>query len=389
MKIAVIASSEDILNSIKGILEINLTQDQFVFLDRHDGDIDIERVDLFSTNILILDAATVSASDMRSMSNFTKEHVNPAIIYSTNNTDKDGLLKLMRSGVMEVISYPINQVELIEAIERLRARRYIASTYRPRGKILSFLSAKGGAGATFISTNFGYSLAENCNQKVLFIDLHMQFGDAAFYLAESAGSRTLADVINQTGLDSALISSACIKITDNYFLLQAPDSPDKAVGIKSQHIDNLLTVAIQDYDFIIVDLPKEIESISMKVLDRSEKIFIIFQPVFSYLRAVVKVLHLFNLLGYESKKIIAVLNRMDKAVGISLSKMEEVIQKPIEWIFPNDFLNSTESVNTGIPIEKLHPNASLSKMFKQRAQFIAEITSDQSSQSPWYKKWFA
>jgi pilus assembly protein CpaE len=386
MKITVIASTPESLIGIKEILETNSQQDQFIFLDRRNEELDIERVDLFSSNVLIIDSENVSKTDLRTITSCTREHANPAIIYATNDTQNGQLIELMRAGVMEVISFPVVQAELLDAVERLRLRRYIASTYRPRGKILSFISAKGGAGATFVAGNLGYALANDCKQKVLFIDLHMQFGDAAFYLVESAGTSTLTDVISQTGLDSTVIASATTQVSENYFLLQAPDSPDKAVGIKPQHIDNLLTVAIQDYDYVIVDLPREIEAISMKVLDRSDKVFIVFQPVISYIRAVTKVLHLFSLLGYESRKIGTVLNRMDKAVTISLDKIEEALQKPIEWVFPNDFLNATESVNTGIPIEKLQPNIPLTKAFIAMASNISEVNVEGDSVMPWFKK---
>ena len=388
MKIGAIASSPASLIQIREALEKNLHEDQFVFLERRNNEIEIDRIDLFTTNVLIFDSESVTKADLKVIASCTKEHSNPAIIYATSHAQDGQLIELMRAGVMEVISYPIASTELLEAIERLRARRYISSSYRPRGKILSFISAKGGAGATFIAGNLGYALAVDCKQKVLFIDLHMQFGDAAFYLVDTAGPGTLADVVNQTGLDSTVIASATMQITENYFLLQAPDSPDKAVGIKPQHIDNLLTVAIQDYDYVIVDLPREIEAITMKVLDRSDKIYIVFQPVISYLRAVTKVLNLFNLLGYESKKIETIMNRMDKSVAISLDKMEDAIQKSIDWVFPNDFVNATESVNTGIPLEKMQPNIPLSNAFKEMAGQIADIELEVSSHTSWMKKWF-
>ena len=388
MKIGAIASAPEVLGLLKEALEKNLHEDQFVFLERRNDELDIDRIDLFSTNVLIVDAETISKADLKVISSCTKEHSNPAIIYATKNAQDGQLIELMRAGVMEVISYPITSGELLEAIERLRLRRYIASTYRPRGKILSFISAKGGAGATFIAGNLGYSLAVDCKEKVLFVDLHMQFGDAAFYLVETAGPRTLTDVISQTGLDSTVIASATTQVTDNYFLLQAPDSPDKAVGIKPQHIDNLLTVAIQDYDYVIVDLPREIEAITMKVLDRSDKIYIVFQPVISYLRAVTKVLNLFNLLGYESRKIETILNRMDRGVAISLEKMEDAIQKSIDWVFPNDFVNATESVNTGIPLEKMRPHIPLSNAFKAMAGEITEVEIEVKDHASWMQKWF-
>ena len=187
MKIAAIASSPEALIKIKEILETNAHQDQFIFLERRDGQLDIDRLDLFSTNVLLIDAENITKLDLKAISTCTKEHPNPAIIFASSDTKNGQMLELMRSGVSEVISFPVSEGELLEAIERLRLRRYISSTYRPRGKILSFISAKGGAGATFIAGNLGYALASDCKQKVLFIDLQMQFGDASFYLIESAG----------------------------------------------------------------------------------------------------------------------------------------------------------------------------------------------------------
>lgn len=387
MKIAAIASSPDSLIKIKEILETNAHQDQFIFLERRDGQLDIDRMDLFSTNVLLIDAENISKLDLKAISACTKEHPNPAIIFASSDTKNGQMLELMRAGVSEVISFPVSEGELLEAIERLRLRRYISSTYRPRGKILSFISAKGGAGATFIAGNLGYALASDCKQKVLFIDLHMQFGDASFYLMESAGPSTLSDVISQTGLDSTVIASATVQVAENYYLLQAPDSPDKAVGIKPQHIDNLLTVAIQDFDYIIVDLPKEIDAITMKVLDRSNNIYVVFQPVMAYLRALTKILHLFNLLGYEPQKIVTVVNRMDSASAISLEKMENAVQKKINWVFPNDFLNATESANTGIPIQKLQPFSTISKVFSSIAHEITELQPEAEQSESWFSKW--
>jgi pilus assembly protein CpaE len=388
MKIAVIASSPSSLAIIRETLETNATQDQFVFLERKDGEIDLARIDLASTNVLIIDGEELNKSDLKAITACTSEHANPGIIYLLSQPKESDLLELMRAGVMEVISSPVEKMELLEALERLRSKRYISSAYRPRGKILAFLSAKGGAGATFVACNLGYALANDRSQKVLLIDLHMQFGDAAFYLLESAGNRTLTDVISQTGLDSAVIASATIQILENYFLLQAPDSPDKAVGIKPQHIDNLLTVAIQDYDYVIVDLPREIDAVTMKVMDRAEKLVVVFQPVVSYLRAVAKILPLFNMLGYEQQKIKTVLNRADQSLSIPIEKMEDAIQKKIDWVFPNDFLHASESVNLGVPIQKLQPNVPLSRRFTEMATNIDGGEDIPTQHKSWFWKWF-
>lgn len=373
MKIAVIASTPERLHELQEILERAAGEDQFVFLQRHGREIHLDRVDLFSTNILILDSENVAADDLRVIANCTREHVNPAILYLCGTHSETELLDLMRSGVTEVVNLPLISAELRDAIERIRARHYISSAYRPRGKVISFISCKGGAGATFIAANLGYALATECHQKVLLIDLHMQYGDASFYLTDNLSHSTLADIVKQSGLDSTVVATASLQITPDYFLLQAPESPEKAAGIQPQHIDNLLTVAIQDYDFVIVDLPLTLDALSMKALDRSDRVFPVMQPMVPYLRAMGNLLHLFSMLGYDAHKVSVLLNRTDQTLSLSMSRMEDVIQKKIDRLIPNDFIHAGESSNTGLPILKVSADSPISISLREMAKDLSGV----------------
>lgn len=373
MKIAVIASTPERLHELQNLLEKSPGQDQFVFLQRHNGEIRLDRLDVFTTNILILDSDTVNQEDLRLISATTREHANPAVIYLCGEFTGPQLLEVMRAGVSEVVSLSLKPAELTEAVERIRARHYISSAYRPRGKIISFMSCKGGAGTTFLATNLGYTLAVECNQKVLYIDLHMQYGDASFYLTDTVTHTTLADIVKQSGLDSAVVATAAMQITDNYYLLQAPDSPEKATGIQPQHIDNLLTVAIQSYDFVIVDLPHSLDALTMKVLDRSERICPVMQPMVPYVRAMASQLRMFSLLGYESSKVSVVLNRTDRNVTLSMGRMEDVIQKKIDRVIPNDFLNAAEAVNMGVPLAKMAPISPVCASLREMAKDLCGV----------------
>ena len=108
----------------------------------------------------------------------------------------------------------------------------------------------------------------------------------------------------------------------------------------------------------------------MKALDRSEFIFAVMQPILTYVRAMSKILHVFTLLGYSAQKVKVVLNRMVKDVKPSQEKIEEGIQKPCDWVVPNDFANSVESSNSGIPVLKLAPDSNLSKSLVHMARHL-------------------
>jgi len=186
-----------------------------------------------------------------------------------------------------------------------------------------------------------------------------------FYVTDQTSAVTLGDIVKQVGLDSTVIASASMKIDDNYFLLQAPENPEKAAGITAQHIDTLITVAIQDYDYVILDISHDLDALNMKALDRADGIYPVFQPMVNYLRALVKQLRVFAMLGYPEAKIHTVLNRMDRSVAVTVEGMEETINQKITMVVPNDFQRSVESVNTGIPIGKLAPDSALAESLRQ------------------------
>lgn len=370
MKIAIIASTTSMLNELQDALETNSGQDQFVFLNRRAGKINLEEVDLVTTSIVIVDAEKIDPMDLAVISGSTRNSTNPAFIFLTTAPTEQTLLDLMRVGVSEVVKLPLDRAELNDSIARIRARHYISSATAPRGRIISFVSCKGGAGATFLATNLGYVLATSFNKKVLYIDLHMQYGDASFYLSESAGKSSFADIIGQAGLDSTVVSTSSMQVAKNYYLLQAPEAIEKTSGIKPQQVDSLLTVAVQDYDFVIVDIAENFDGLTMKALDRSEQIYAVMQPILPYVRAMSKVLHVFTLLGYSSQKVKVVLNRMSRDTKPDQAKLEEVIQKTCDWVVPNDFNNSIESANSGVPIQKLAPDSSVSKSLMHLAAIL-------------------
>ena len=378
MKIAVIARSTETLAALQDVLESDAGVDQYVFMVRRSPKLNLEGIDLVSTNVVIIDADESDFQDLGVVATCTRNNTNPAFVFVTKECNENDLLALMRAGVNEVVKLPLKLVELRESIERIRARHYIGSASKPRGRILTFVSCKGGAGATFLATNLAYALAIEQNRKVLYIDLHLQYGDAAFYLAESAGKNSFADIIGQAGLDSTVVASGSMQIAKNLYMLQAPDTIEKTSGIKPQQVDNLLTVAVQDYDFVIIDIAETFDGLTMKALDRSEAIYTVMQPILPYVRAMSKVLHVFTLLGYASQKVKVVLNRMTKDSHLTQGKLEDAIQKPSDCVVRNDYLNAIESANAGVPILKLAPNSPISDDLRRLA---AELCGKQVQES--------
>jgi pilus assembly protein CpaE len=383
MKITILASSSDVLEQLKAVFQKNVGGDEFTFLQRSNHLLELDRMDLDSINILVVDSKQVEPADLKAIADIALNRMKPAVFYLCESYSEKQLIDLMRAGISEVIHLPLNggSQALLDAVERIRKRHGVVAAYKTRAKVLSFISSKGGAGATFVASNVGYALAETIGKKVLLIDLHMQYGDAAFHLSNIPSSSSISDVVKEPYLDSMMIVSASIRITNNYFILQSPDHPSKSVGILPSHIANLIAVAGQDYDYIIFDLPNLLNAIVMQALDLSRQVFIVTNPTISYLKALTHMIGLFNELAYAPGKINIVLNRLDHIGGLNQKKVEEVITRPVQYTIAEDGARAVESISIGTPIVKMYSDEAISQSIQAIVASIAgeKIKSEKKS----------
>ena len=362
LNITIIASDDAMTKNLQQVFSGNASADQFIYMNRIDKDLRINRIDTDKVNILIIDSEKIYQEDLDSIALLNQERVHPVVIYLSSGWTEDNLIDLMRAGVNEIIHLPLNGTskDLLDAVERIRQKSYIASSYRAKGKIISFISSKGGAGATLVGVNLAYLLSDKYKKKVLYVDLHLQYGDAAYYLTDVPGPSNLAEIVSQPYMNSVTIASAAIQVADNYYLLPSSNSIEKSSKIQAHHIDNLLTVASADYDFVILDVSNNLDSVGMRALDRSDLIYVISQPILNYLKALINMLSIFSELNYSRERIKVVVNKSDIESGLSIEKVADLVGRNIDTEIPYDVISVDESINSGIPVVKSSKASSVS-----------------------------
>lgn len=270
------------------------------------------------------------------------------------------LLDAMRAGVREVLSLPLNPQELVTAIERINQKRSVAE--KKEGKILSFISCKGGSGTTFIAANLAYSLAASGNKKSLLIDLNQQFGDAALYLSDARPGMTLSDVCAQMNrLDADLLESSLIKIMPNFGVLAASDNPDPANEVRPEQIEVILQLARRHYDYVVLDIGRQINALTIRALDSSDGIYPILQQSLPFLRDGRRLLDSFSTLGYRKEKIHLTLNRHDSTATLSPADIERTLGHTLAHVIPNNFDVVNASINQGLPVMQLARNSNVAR----------------------------
>ena len=96
-----------------------------------------------------------------------------------------GLYKqFVAAGVADYLVKPLSPEDLETALlaAAFREQQVIEAVDMPLGKIVVTIGARGGVGATTIATNGAWMLAEEQKQKVVLVDLDLQFGSTALSL---------------------------------------------------------------------------------------------------------------------------------------------------------------------------------------------------------------
>jgi len=254
----------------------------------------------------------------------------------------------MRAGVREVLPSPVPPAALLAALERVVQKQRAGQPAAP-GRVLAFIGAKGGSGVTFLATNLASQLAES--RSVLLIDLNLQFGDALSFVHDGSPPTTLADVAREIGrLDASFLAASCVKIAPNFSILAAPDDPAQAMEVTPEHVDALVALAATQYDFVLLDLGRQIDNQAVKALDRAQTVFIVLQADLPSVRNAKKLLSAFKSLGYGPDKAELIVNRYEKGGPIGVGDIERALGPRAIHTVPNSYRQVAAAINQGDPL---------------------------------------
>jgi pilus assembly protein CpaE len=320
--------------------------------------------------LVIVDASGIDSDEAGMIERLCRHYRSSAFMLLTREHQQDMLIRAMRAGVREVLQLPLNHQAFHEAIDRIETSAGIA--HQRSGKVLAFISCKGGSGATFISTNLGYALATLAEKKVLLLDLNGQFGDATLYVSDQKPGMTLSDLCGQIArLDAALLESCLVQVAPGFGVLAAADDASAAGNMKPEHIDTIFRIARQQYDYVLLDVGRQIDSISLRALDNSDMVYPVLQLALPDIRDGRRLLDIFRSLGYSSERVRLIVNRYEKGGKLRLHDLEMALGAEVLHTLPNDYLAATDSVNQGVPALQLSRSSPVARSLAELAELLA------------------
>jgi len=372
MKIAVISPSTKSHHDLSLIMERTNPPRVIVC---HEGGISKVRAvaEQDRPDIIIVQGLYHDASELAPIEFVTTHYPQMIVIMLCSQQTSELLINAMRVGVREVLPSPVTKVVLEAALARAESKLGLRSAQRS-GRILAFVSCKGGSGSTFLATNLGYQLASQ-DKKVLLIDLNLQLGEAVLTVHDRKATTDIAEVArNLSRLDASFLSASVVQITSNYEILAAPDDPAQSLQVKPEHLDAILNVAANHYDFILLDLSKNLDDLTIKALDRAHNIFLVVQTMLPYVRNANRMMTVFRSLGYAQDKVELLVNRFWKNSEIGLSDLRASLGIAKMHTIPNGYKEVAKAVNQGLPLATVSKSSFVLKAISDLAESLLPKT---------------
>jgi pilus assembly protein CpaE len=276
---------------------------------------------------------------------FTSRHPHAAVVLLCPACPPEFLLCAMRAGVREVLPSPVPPADLEATVTRICGKLRGART-GGTGKVLAFIPCKGGSGATFLATSLGWQLAQTGS--VLLVDLNLQSGDALSFVHDARAPSTLADVARGIKrLDASFLAASTVKVAPNFSILAAPDDHSEAVEIAPAHVEAVLALAVQHYDFVLLDIGRPVGALGIKALDRATTIYPVMQASLPSIRNAKKLLAIFKSLDYGADKVELIVNRFERKGEIGVAAIQGALGKFTIHTVPNSYKAVSAAIDHG------------------------------------------
>jgi len=254
------------------------------------------------------------------------------------------LLRPVHGDKFEYLSPPSNPSVVTGSGVRSLASPVDLSPSSKGGKLLVFLSAKGGTGVTTLASSFAVALALGSGERTLLIDLNLPLGDAAITLGIQAQYSVASAFQNFGRLDASFLSTLLVKHASGLFVLAAPGELARTY-VSAEAIDKLLMVARQEFDYVVVDAGSKLEMKYTLSFGESTTIYLVTQIGITELRNSNRLISQFPKSGGPTVEV--VINRFEPHTQvIDEDHITKALTRPARWRIPNDYAAAQRMQNT-------------------------------------------
>ena len=329
----------------------------------------LDKTERLRPEVMILEVMKLREPMEHVVGRIKASSVDPMVIALHNTAEPELILSALRAGAHEFLHPPLS-ANLRQALERKSLERNkTRERMRQKGRVIGFLSAKGGCGATTIACHTAAELGRQ-SKHVLLADMDLDAGMIRFLMKTKSPYSVLDALNNLHRLDlsywNALISNGLPGLE----IIAAPQALASKQQPNQEQMQNMLTFCRGQYDFTIVDLGRSLNLTAMNALDEIDETYLVTTLDVPALHQSKQIIQTLSSVGYGKERLRLVLNRMPQRLDVTPDELEKMMSLPVFATLPNDYPSLYESYSEG---SLLPPNSRLGKELNRMAIKVGGI----------------
>jgi len=273
---------------------------------------------------------------------------------ASSDSRPDQIIAAMRAGCSEYLIKPFQSDQLVEALAHV-ATWTQGKLPTQKGRVVTLMGAKGGAGTTSLAVHLALSLVQRHNRRVLLVDQHPALGEVTLCLGLGRHQYSFYELVhNMDRLDAELLQGFLLKHGSGLHVLDAPQAMQAFRDTPADAIEHTLAFLSENYDVVIVDSPPGLSEDTSAAIRQSERVAIIITPELPAIHNAIRTIEYLTGLHYPSENIDIVLNRYSRKNALEDREIESSLHRPISFRIPNNYALIVGAINAGMPIDRAH-----------------------------------
>ncbi len=312
--------------------------------------------------------------------------------------DPNYMRRAMLAGARDFLTKPPQVDELIDAVRRAgrlalaeKAKMITTAGLPPLGaggaiapamlgKVILVYSPKGGSGATTVAVNLALTL-HNEENPVVIVDSNLQFGDVAVFLNEQVRNSVLDLAPRADELDAEVVREVLINHgPSGVKILAAPLRPEYSENVSGEQFAKVLDFLRSLFSYIVVDASAMLTDVVLAAIESSDLIILLTSQEIPAIKNARLFFELANALNIEEQRILFVMNRFDKRLGILPEKVAESLKHEVAVVIPYEG-TVIYSVNRGVPFMLGDRSKPIAKAFLSLAAMVRKRIAELSAES--------
>jgi pilus assembly protein CpaE len=203
------------------------------------------------------------------------------------------------------------------------------------GSIIVVTSPKGGVGKTTVATNLAVGLARESEQRVVLVDLDLQFGDVSHVLGLTRRHSIVDALSKAAARDSFVLSTFLVEHGSGISVLAAPASPAAADHLDVSRIGHLLRQLVAEFDYVVVDTGPGLDEAALAAIEQASALVAVTGLDVPGTRSLRTTLEMLRELHLEPPIRAVVVNRIGPAAGLTVHDAEQIAGVTVDAVVPS------------------------------------------------------